>query len=65
MLMPRKTRFRKQQRGRTTGVAKGGSTLVFGDFGIQVLERGGAYYTWSESQSLIQFLFFHFFSFHQ
>ncbi|MFZ4514736.1 MAG: 50S ribosomal protein L16 [Acidimicrobiia bacterium] len=38
MLMPRKTRFRKQQRGRTTGVAKGGSTLVFGDFGIQALE---------------------------
>jgi large subunit ribosomal protein L16 len=38
VLMPRKTRHRKQQRGRTSGETKGGSTLNFGDFGIQALE---------------------------
>jgi large subunit ribosomal protein L16 len=38
MLMPRKTRHRKQQRGRMSGDAKGGTTLNFGDFGIQALE---------------------------
>ncbi|HZD65716.1 MAG TPA: 50S ribosomal protein L16 [Acidimicrobiales bacterium] len=40
MLMPRKVRHRKQQRGRTTGAAKGGTTVTFGDFGIQALEPG-------------------------
>ena len=40
MLMPRKTRHRKQQRGRRTGEAKGGSSLNFADFGIQALEPG-------------------------
>src|SRR5579859_6215369 len=40
MLMPRKTRHRKQQRGRLRGETKGGSTLSFGDFGIQALEPG-------------------------
>ena len=38
MLMPRKTKHRKQQRGRLRGDAKGGTTLNFGDFGIQALE---------------------------
>jgi large subunit ribosomal protein L16 len=38
MLMPRKVKHRKQQRGRTTGKAKGGSDVTFGDFGIQALE---------------------------
>ncbi len=38
MLMPRKTRHRKQQRGRLRGETKGGSALNFGDFGIQALE---------------------------
>ena len=38
MLMPRKTRHRKQQRGRLMGEAKGGTTLTFGDFGIQAME---------------------------
>jgi large subunit ribosomal protein L16 len=36
--MPRKTRHRKQQRGRLRGDAKGGTALNFGDFGIQALE---------------------------
>ena len=40
MLMPRKVRHRKQQRGRLNGVAKGGTTINFGDFGIQALEPG-------------------------
>ena len=38
MLMPRKVRHRKQQRGRNQGQAKGGSEVSFGDFGIQALE---------------------------
>jgi large subunit ribosomal protein L16 len=38
MLMPRKVKHRKQQRGRMTGIAKGGTELNFGDFGIQALE---------------------------
>jgi large subunit ribosomal protein L16 len=40
MLMPRKVRHRKQQRGRMTGVAKGGTEVVFGEYGIQALEPG-------------------------
>ena len=38
MLMPRKVKHRKQQRGRMTGIAKGGTELNFGSFGIQALE---------------------------
>ena len=38
MLMPKKVKYRKQQRGRLTGLAKGGETVDFGDFGIQALE---------------------------
>ena len=40
MLMPRKVRHRKQQRGRLSGASKGGTTVNFGDFGIQALEPG-------------------------
>jgi len=40
MLMPRKVRHRKQQRGRLRGQAKGGSTVSFGDYGVQALEPG-------------------------
>ena len=40
MLLPRKTKYRKQQRGRKGGTAKGGTELHFGDFGIQSLEAG-------------------------
>ena len=40
MLMPRKVRHRKQQRGRMTGASKGGTKINFGDFGIQALEPG-------------------------
>ena len=40
MLMPRKVKHRKQQRGRMTGQAKGGTAVTFGDYGIQALEPG-------------------------
>jgi large subunit ribosomal protein L16 len=39
-LMPSRTKYRKTQRGRNRGNAKGGDVLSFGEFGIQVLERG-------------------------
>lgn len=38
MLSPKRTKFRKQQRGRLKGVAKRGNTIAFGDFALQVLE---------------------------
>jgi large subunit ribosomal protein L16 len=38
MLMPKRTKFRKQHRGRMTGRAKGGSNVSFGDFGLMALE---------------------------
>jgi len=40
MLMPKKVKFRKQQRGRRAGTAKGGEYIAFGDFGLQALEAG-------------------------
>jgi large subunit ribosomal protein L16 len=38
MLSPRRTKFRKQQRGRLTGLATRGCELNFGDYGMQSLE---------------------------
>jgi large subunit ribosomal protein L16 len=40
MLMPRKVKHRKTQRGRTKGPSKGGNQVMFGDYGIQALEPG-------------------------
>ena len=40
MLMPKKVKYRKQQRGRMAGKAWRGSELAFGDFGLKVLEPG-------------------------
>ncbi len=40
MLMPRKVKHRKQHRGRMGGPAKGGTSVTFGDFGVQALEPG-------------------------
>lgn len=40
MLMPKKTKYRKQQKGRMRGVASRGNTLNFGDFGLQATECG-------------------------
>ncbi|HAZ46635.1 MAG TPA: 50S ribosomal protein L16 [Cyanobacteria bacterium UBA11369] len=38
MLSPKRTKFRKQQRGRMNGLATRGSSLNFGEFGLQALE---------------------------
>lgn len=38
MLSPKRTKFRKQQRGRMNGVATRGSTVNFGDFALQATE---------------------------
>src|ERR1700678_29139 len=40
MLMPKKVKHRKQQRGRLSGKTKGGASVAFGDFGIQAMEPG-------------------------
>lgn len=40
MLSPKKVKFRKQQRGRMRGKAYRGSTLSFGEFGLQATECG-------------------------
>lgn len=40
MLMPKKVKYRKQQRGRMRGKAWRGSQLSFGDYGLKVLEPG-------------------------
>ena len=40
MLLPRKTKFRKYQRGRRAGYSKGQTTVQFGDFGLKALENG-------------------------
>lgn len=38
MLQPKRTKFRKQFKGRIHGVAKGGTDLSFGEFGLKALE---------------------------
>lgn len=38
MLMPKRTKYRKQHRGRLKGKAVRGSTVAFGDYGLQALE---------------------------
>lgn len=40
MLSPKKTRYRKAHKGRLRGLASRGSSLVFGDYGLQVVEGG-------------------------
>jgi large subunit ribosomal protein L16 len=40
VLMPKRVKHRKQHRGRRTGMAKGGTTIAYGDFGIQAMEPG-------------------------
>jgi len=37
MLMPKKTKFKKQHKGRIHGTAKGGSELAFGSFGLKAM----------------------------
>ena len=40
MLMPKRVKWRKQQRGHLRGNAKGGTVVTFGDFGLQTVEPG-------------------------
>ena len=40
MLMPKKVKYRKMQKGRIRGKASRGVNLAFGDYGLQVLETG-------------------------
>lgn len=40
MLSPKKVKFRKQQRGRMKGISRRGSSLNFGEFGLQAIECG-------------------------
>jgi len=40
MLMPKRVKYRKVQRGRMKGRSKGGTKLSFGEYGLQALEAG-------------------------
>lgn len=40
MLIPRRVKHRKAQRGRRRGMAKGGTVARFGDYGLQAMEAG-------------------------
>ena len=40
MLMPRKVKHRKQQRGRRAGTSKGQTEVAFGDYGLKSLDAG-------------------------
>lgn len=40
MLMPKRTKYRKQQKGRIRGNATRGTRIAFGDFGIKAIEHG-------------------------
>jgi large subunit ribosomal protein L16 len=40
MLAPKRVKYRKQQTGRTRGLAYRGSTVAFGDYGLQTTEPG-------------------------
>ncbi|MGC8894301.1 MAG: 50S ribosomal protein L16 [candidate division WOR-3 bacterium] len=43
LLVPKKTKFKKQQRGRRKGIAQSGNSLYYGDYGIKATE--GAWIT--------------------
>jgi large subunit ribosomal protein L16 len=47
MLMPKKVKFRKMQKGRMNGKAYSGSDVAFGEFGLKALEPG-----WLSSQQI-------------
>lgn len=40
MLQPNRTKYRKDQKGRNSGLATRGANVAFGDFGLKALERG-------------------------
>lgn len=47
LLQPKKTKYRKIQKGRVRGVATRGTTLAFGEYGLKVIEGG-----WLTSQQI-------------
>ena len=40
MLQPKRTKFRKQQKGRNRGLAQTGNKVSFGEYGLKAVERG-------------------------
>lgn len=40
MLQPARTKYRKQQKGRNTGIAVRGSKVSFGEYGLKAIDRG-------------------------
>ena len=53
MLQPKRTKYRKQQKGRNRGLAHRGSTVAFGSFGLKTLEKG--WITNRQKEHLIKF----------
>lgn len=47
MLMPKRTKYRKQHRGRNRGLSQRGNTVMYGDYGIMALEG-----TWITSRQI-------------
>nr|WMP11884.1 50S ribosomal protein L16 [Laurencia australis]WMP12095.1 50S ribosomal protein L16 [Laurencia australis] len=47
MLSPKRTKFRKQHRGRMKGYASRGNTIIFGEYGLQAIEP-----TWLSSRQI-------------
>ncbi len=47
MLMPKRSKFRRHQRGRMKGISKGGTEIDFGEYGLQALEP-----SWVTSQQI-------------
>ena len=47
MLMPKRVKYRKQQRGRTKGMAQRGNSVAFGEYGLMALEA-----TWVTSRQI-------------
>ncbi len=40
MLQPKRTKFRKQQKGRNRGLAQSGNTVAYGEYGLKATDRG-------------------------
>ena len=40
MLLPKRVKHRKQQRGRMAGTSRGGTTVTFGQYGLKAIDRG-------------------------
>jgi large subunit ribosomal protein L16 len=40
MLQPARRKYRKEQKGRNTGIATRGNSVAFGDFGLKCTDRG-------------------------